>query len=392
LVVRTTRNSVGKRRSSGWQKRSRRVSCCPQTDASVDAPHHCLRRETYCKTLIRLTGADSLKEMQRNWIGKSEGAYVRFYLEGHAKSVAEVAKNSAESDPEIINHEDIDAFIQSASERKTDSIWVFTTRPDTLFGATYMVLAPEHPCVDELTTDEQRVAVQAYKGEVAKKSDLQRTDLAKDKTGVFTGAFAINPVNGEKIPVWIADYVLATYGTGAIMAVPAHDIRDFDFAKKFSLNIKPVVGSLSTHTFEFIESRGYVFDEKVTVTINGKEVVLYFNSYQPDVNEGLAVNSSNSEISLNGLPTPEAKRKITTWLEEKGLGKKTINYKLRDWLFSRQRYWGEPFPIVWNKRRRREFVSRSLAGKFAAVAAAGRSKITSPPPTASRHSPARRIG
>ena len=312
-----------------------------------------LRITAYAEKLLQdldtIDWTESLKEMQRNWIGKSEGAYVRFYLEGHAKSVAEAANNSVESDPEIINLEDIDAFIQSASERKTDSIWVFTTRPDTLFGATYMVLAPEHPCVDELTTDEQRVAVQAYKGEVAKKSDLQRTDLAKDKTGVFTGAFAINPVNGEKIPVWIADYVLATYGTGAIMAVPAHDIRDFDFAKKFSLNIKPVVGSLSTHTFEFIESRGYVFDEKVTVTINGKEVVLYFNSYQPDVNEGLAVNSSNSEISLNGLSTAEAKAKITAWLEEKGLGKKTINYKLRDWLFSRQRYWGEPFPIIWKR-------------------------------------------
>jgi len=312
-----------------------------------------LRITDYAEKLLQdldtIDWTESLKEMQRNWIGKSEGAYVRFYLEGHAKSVAEAAKTSAESDPEIIDLEDIDAFIQSTSERKTDSIWVFTTRPDTLFGATYAVLAPDHPCVDEITSDRQRAAVEAYKAEVARKSDLERTDLAKEKTGVFTGAYAINPVNGEKIPVWIADYVLASYGTGAIMAVPAHDIRDFDFAKKFSLNIKPVVGSLSPHTFEFIESRGYVFDEKVAVTANGKEVVLYFNSYQPDVNEGLAVNSSNSEISLNGLPTAEAKKKITAWLEAKGLGKKTVNYKLRDWLFSRQRYWGEPFPIVWKK-------------------------------------------
>jgi leucyl-tRNA synthetase len=264
--------------------------------------------------------SDSLKEMQRNWIGKSEGAYVCFGLEGHARPVQEVSKNSTQSDPEVINFEEIDAYIRSASERKTASIWVFTTRPDTLFGATYMVLAPEHPCVDEITSEGQRAAVEAYKAEVAKKSDLQRTDLAKEKSGVFTGAYALNPVNGKRIPIWIADYVLASYGTGAIMAVPAHDTRDFEFATKFDLPIVQVVQPPDAKT----DWRGFVDD-------------------------GTSVNSTGPEISITGLPTTEAKKKITAWLEEKGLGKKTVNYRLRDWLFSRQRYWGEPFPIVWKR-------------------------------------------
>jgi leucyl-tRNA synthetase len=277
-----------------------------------------LRITAYAEKLLAdletIDWTDSLKEMQRNWIGRSEGATVEFKTQDSK-------------------------FLLS----------VFTTRPDTLFGATYMVLSPEHLLVPRITTPEQRQAVEDYKTFAAGKSDLERTELAKEKSGVFTGAFAINPVNGEKIPIWIADYVLASYGTGAIMAVPAHDIRDFDFATKYGLKIRPVVGSLSTHTFEFIASRGHVRDDEVTVTTNGGEIVLYFNSYQCDVNEGHAVNSSNVELSLNGLPTPEAKKKITAWLEEKNLGKKTINYKLRDWLFSRQRYWGEPFPIVWKK-------------------------------------------
>ncbi len=248
-----------------------------------------LRITAYAEKLLSdldtIDWSHSLKEMQRNWIGKSEGAEVDFKVSGSS---------------EIIR--------------------VFTTRPDTLFGATYMVLSPEHKLVPQLTTADQKSAVEAYKAFAAGKSDLERTELAKDKTGVFTGAHAINPVNQEKIPIWIADYVLATYGTGAIMAVPAHDTRDFEFAQKFNLPILQVVQPL---------------DEKI--------------HWQGYLDDGTAVNSTNAEISLNGLPTPEAKKKITAWLESKQLGKKTINYKLRDWLFSRQRYWGEPFPIVWKK-------------------------------------------
>ena len=246
-----------------------------------------LRITAYAEKLLRdletIDWSDSLKEMQRNWIGRSEGAEVDFRVDGSG---------------EIIR--------------------VFTTRPDTLFGATYMVLAPEHRLVDQITTEEQWPAVEDYRAHAARKSDLERTDLAKDKTGVFTGACAINPVNGEKIPIWIADYVLISYGTGAIMAVPAHDTRDFEFATKFRLPIVQVVQPPDPKT----DWHGFVDD-------------------------GTSVNSTGPEISITGLPTPEAKQKITAWLESKGLGKKTINYKLRDWLFSRQRYWGEPFPIVW---------------------------------------------
>jgi leucyl-tRNA synthetase len=235
--------------------------------------------------------SDSLKEMQRNWIGRSEGAQISFRVH----------------DPSNPNHY---RFID-----------VYTTRPDTLFGATYLVLSPEHRFVNDLTTDHQRLAVESYKAEVAKKSDLERTELAKEKTGVFTGAFAINPVNGEKIPIWIADYVLASYGTGAIMAVPAHDTRDFEFAQKFDLPIVQVVQPPDSKT----DWRGFVGD-------------------------GISVNSTGTEISITGLPTAEAKKKIIDWLESfdfPKVGFGMVNYKLRDWLFSRQRYWGEPFPIVW---------------------------------------------
>jgi len=278
-----------------------------------------LRITAYAEKLLAdldtIDWSDSLKEMQRNWIGRSEGAEVDF-------AIADCQLPIADS-----------------------KIRVFTTRPDTLFGATYMVLAPEHRLVDEIVTEEQCEAVENYREHTARKSDLERTELAKEKSGVFTGAYAINPVNGEKIPIWIADYVLASYGTGAIMAVPAHDERDFEFAKKFKLQIRPVVARLEP-------SRMLGADPKstfhvITLPIGENGQVAYVSSEVCDVGEGYSVNSANSEISLDGLPTPEAKKKITAWLEEKGLGKKTINYKLRDWLFSRQRYWGEPFPIVW---------------------------------------------
>lgn len=232
--------------------------------------------ERLLKDLDDLDWPEATKQMQRNWIGKSVGANVDFRIDG------------------------------------TDKIFtVFTTRCDTLFGATYCVMAPEHPYVAEITTLEQKEAIEAYKESCASKSDLERTELNKDKTGVFTGAYAINPVNGKKIPIWISDYVLASYGTGAIMAVPAHDDRDWEFAKKFGIEIIPVLEGGN------IEEAAYTED-------------------------GLHINSQ----WLDGLEKQEAIDKMIAWLEEHKCGKKKISYKLRDWLFSRQRYWGEPIPIV----------------------------------------------
>jgi leucyl-tRNA synthetase len=294
-----------------------------------------LRITAYSEKLLAdldiIDWSDSLKQMQRNWIGRSEGAEVKFKI-----------------------------FGTGGYDFK-----IFTTRPDTLFGATYAVLSPEHWLVDHIASPEQQKAVQDYKALAAGKSDLERTELAKEKSGVFTGAFAINPVNGKQIPIWIADYVLASYGTGAIMAVPAHDERDWDFAKKYQLLITPVIG-LS------LFSKVYSFDTKVgsdtagrrkeQLLINGEEqqVEVFYDCCITE--EGFAVNSKNSETSLDGLPTDEAKKRITAWLEEKGLGKKTINYKLRDWLFSRQRYWGEPFPIIWKKDAAGNLYHEALPG------------------------------
>ncbi|MBP3891705.1 MAG: leucine--tRNA ligase [Solobacterium sp.] len=219
---------------------------------------------------------ESTKEMQRNWIGRSYGAHVNFKVDGYE-----------------------------------DSFTVFTTRCDTLFGATYCVLAPEHPLVEKITTSEQKEAVDAYIKACATKSDLERTELNKDKTGIFTGAHAINPVNEKKIPIWISDYVLASYGTGAIMAVPAHDTRDYEFAKKFGLEIIPV--------------------------LEGGDV-----SKEAYVEDGIHINSG----FMDGMNKEDAIASMLAWLEEKGLGEKKVNYKIREWIFARQRYWGEPIPII----------------------------------------------
>ena len=216
-------------------------------------------------------------------------------------------------------------MVSSALAERGGEIEVFTTRPDTLFGATYMVLSPEHPLVCEITTPERRRAVEAINERSARSRDLERTELNKEKTGVFTGAYAINPVNDERIPIWIADYVLMGYGTGAIMAVPAHDERDFEFAKKFGLEIRRVVREVTDG-----QPDNRLSDAPMEARLHRRR-------------DGRQLRPAD------GLPTPEAKDKIVAWLEQQGLGRGTVNYKLRDWLFSRQRYWGEPFPIVWEE-------------------------------------------
>jgi leucyl-tRNA synthetase len=255
-----------------------------------------LRIPHYAERLLEGLGSldwpEGVKDMQRNWIGRSTGAEVDFQLDGLGKNLR-----------------------------------VYTTRPDTLFGATYMVVAPEHELVSELTTSGQKDAVEAYVRNAALKSDLDRTDLAKEKTGVFTGTYAINPVNGNKIPVWVADYVLMGYGTGAIMAVPAHDTRDFEFAEAFNIPIVCILDPKSADA----ELRAKVLAGKACWTEDGA----YINS----ANDPLGIN-------INGLTKEEGIRTINSWLEQKNLGKATVNYKIRDWLFSRQRYWGEPFPVI----------------------------------------------
>jgi len=254
-----------------------------------------LRITAYAERLLNeLAGLDwpeGIKLLQRNWIGRSVGAEIDFKI-----------------------------------ENMDQQIRVFTTRPDTLYGGTFLVLAPEHSMVDLIVTEEQWPAVREYRERAARKSELERADLSKEKTGVFTGAYAVNPATNEKIPVWIADYVLLGYGTGAIGGVPAHDERDLEFAKKYDLRIVVVVQPTTDEpAFGF-------------------------------TGEGMAINSP----IINGLTSREAKKKITSWLEERGLGKHAINYKLRDWLFSRQRYWGEPFPIVWENAKHRALREEEL--------------------------------
>jgi len=249
-----------------------------------------LYAERLLKGLDNLDWPEGIKDMQRNWIGKSTGAEVDFQIDG--------LKNK---------------------------LRVYTTRPDTLFGATYMVIAPEHELADEITIPEKKEEVKKYTKAAALKSDLDRTDLAREKTGVFTGRYAINPVNLEKIPIWVADYVLTGYGTGAIMAVPAHDTRDFEFAKEFDIPIICILDPVDTDEREAILKGDQCWTE-----------------------DGIFINSSNAEtgLDINGLNKDAGIRETIKWLESTGTGKATINYKIRDWLFSRQRYWGEPFPVI----------------------------------------------
>ena len=259
-----------------------------------------LRIPLYAERLLQ--GLDDLdwpagiKDMQRNWIGKSHGAEVDFAV--------------AQADG-------------SASEQK---LRVYTTRPDTLFGATYMVIAPEHPLVDAISTEEQKASIKEYQRAASLKSDMDRTELAKEKTGVFTGTYAINPVNQKLIPIWVADYVLTGYGTGAIMAVPAHDTRDFEFAETFDLPVQCI-----------LEPDDSCDAELKAQVLAGKA---------PWTEDGTYINSSNNLISLDGLSQAEGIAAMNKWLEEQNMGQATVNYKIRDWLFSRQRYWGEPFPVI----------------------------------------------
>jgi leucyl-tRNA synthetase len=270
-----------------------------------------LRITAYADRLERdldaLDWPEGIKALQRNWIGRSTGAEVDFYIGERSLYEAWKATRGTGGYPRKADHE---------------VLRIYTTRPDTLFGATYMVIAPEHPFVERLSTPEQSPMVKAYCEEAARKSDLDRTELAKEKTGVFTGSYAINPVHGAPIPIWVADYVLISYGTGAIMAVPAHDERDFEFAQQFGLPIRPVV-----------DPQGVVPAEERAAVLAGRRCF---------AGEGVAIHSGR----FDGLPTNEFKQQITTWLAGQGLGRAAVNYKLRDWLFSRQRFWGEPFPIL----------------------------------------------
>ena len=289
-----------------------------------------LRITAYAERLIEeLEGLDwpeSIKLLQRNWIGKSEGAEVQFRVAENDAARTTNGEGGRGGSPEPPGVLGSSLRETRARQAIAAAITVFTTRPDTLYGATYMVLAPEHPIVEQVVTEEQWPAVREYRERTARKTELQRTDLAKEKTGVFTGGYAINPVNEERIPIWIADYVLLGYGTGAIMAVPAHDVRDLEFARKFDLPIRQVVQP------------------------SGAEDPIGF------IGDGIAVNSP----VIDGLPSRDAIRKITSWLEERGLGRGAVNYKLRDWLFSRQRYWGEPFPVVWQEGRHRALAEEEL--------------------------------
>jgi leucyl-tRNA synthetase len=288
-----------------------------------------LRITAYSDRLLEdletLQWPDSIKEMQKNWIGRSEGAEVDFFI-GNPESFSGWAAYQAKS-----------GF---TAQPGSDAIRIYTTRPDTLFGATYMVLAPEHPLVDSLTTNEHRAQVEEYRKKVAETSEEDRIVGRGEKTGVFTGGYAVNPVNGEQIPIWIADYVLISYGTGAIMAVPGHDQRDLEFAQKFNIPVRAVVAP----TEEWLRRmHTYLEGSEPAIEIYANRIGKLPEAF---VDDGAGMQSANKGVSLNGLPTPRAKATITEWLAGAGIGRAAIKYKLRDWLFSRQRYWGEPIPIL----------------------------------------------
>jgi leucyl-tRNA synthetase len=273
-----------------------------------------LRITAYADRLERdledLDWSEGIKALQRNWIGRSTGAEVNFDLPDTEKVISESWEWMRES------------RVLFREKTTCQTLKVYTTRPDTLFGATYMVIAPEHPLIEALTKPEQAKQVTAYREQAARKSDLERTELTKEKTGVFTGSYARNPVNAQLVPIWVADYVLSSYGTGAIMAVPSHDERDFEFARQFGLPIKAVV-----------DPGGVVSPAERAEVLAGSRCY---------VGDGIAINSAQ----YGGLTTAAFKNKITADLAAQGLGREAVNYKLRDWLFSRQRFWGEPFPIL----------------------------------------------